>query len=135
MKYDSEGYIQINAFTAAGALPAPAVSVRIIGSDEENIDFDYTLVTGRDGVTEIISAPAPSASYSNAPNPAEQPYAKYSVEAYGDGYYPKKLYDVSVFSGIKSFIPLEMIPDATLRRNVNPPSSSNVSVITENEDL
>lgn len=135
MKYDSQGYIQISAFTAGGALPTPDVSVRITGSDEENIDFDYTLVTGRDGTTEAIPAPAPSASFSAAPNPSEQPYAKYNVEAYGDGYYPKRLYDVSVFSGIKSFVPLEMIPDAKLVRNVNPPASSNNSIITENEDL
>ena len=135
MKYDSEGYIQISAFTAGGALPATDVSIRITGSDEENIDFDYTLVTGRDGTTDVIAAPAPDAAFSAAPEPPEQPYAKYNVEAFGDGYYPKRLYDASVFSGIKSFIPLEMIPDASLVRNVNPPSSSNNSIITENEDL
>lgn len=135
MKYNSQGYIKINAFTAGGALPVEDVSVRIIGSDEENLDFDYTLITGRDGTTAVISAPTPSASYSAAPNPAEQPYAKYNIEAYGDGFYPKRLYDVSVFSGIKSLVTLEMIPNAELRRNVNPPTSSNNSIITENEDL
>ena len=135
MKYDSDGYIQINAFTAGGALPASDVSVRILGSDEANIDFDYTLITGRDGTTELIPAPAPSAIYSSAPNPAEQPYAKYDVEAFAEGYYPKRLRDVTVFSGIKSYVPLEMIPDAFLTKNVNPPTSSNNSIITENEDL
>ena len=135
MNYDSEGYIQINAFTAGGALPVPGVNVRIIGSDEANIDFDYTLITGRDGITETVTVPAPSAIYSYAPNPAEQSYAKYNVEAYADGYYPKVLSDIIVFSGIKSFVPLEMIPDALLRKNVNPPKTSNNSIITENEDL
>ena len=135
MKYDSEGYVQFNAFTAGGALPVANVSIRLTGSDEENIDFDYTLVTGRNGRTERIAVPTPSVIYSTAPTPAEQPYAKYNVEAYSDGYYPKRIYDVSVFSGIKSLIPLEMIPDAALRRNVSPPASSNDSIITENEDL
>ena len=135
MKYDSEGYIQINAFTAAGALPAAGVNVRITGSDEENLDYDYTVVTGRDGSSGVISAPAPSAYYSEAPAPAEQPYARYNVEAFGDGYYPKTLRDVSVFSGIKSFIPLEMIPNLGIIRNSPPPTSSNDSIITENEDL
>ena len=135
MKYDSEGLIQISAFTAGGALPVPNISVRITGSEEENIDVDYTLVTGRDGTTGAISLPAPSVIYSLSPDPAEQPYAKYTIEAYGTGFYPKRLEDVTIFSGITSLFPIEMVPDAKITRNVNPPYSTNNSYITENEDL
>ncbi len=135
MKYDSEGYIQISAFTAGGALPVPNISIRITGSEEENIDVDYSLITGRDGTTDVISLPAPAIFYSLSPNPAEQPYARYTIEAYGTGYYPKRLEDVTIFSGVKSILPLEMIPDANITRNVNPPYSTNNSYITENEDL
>ena len=135
MRYDSEGYIQFNAFTAGGALPVPEISIRITGSEEENIDTDYTVFTGRDGTTETVPLPAPSISYSLSPNPSEHPYAKYSIEAYGKGFYPKRLEDVSVFSGIKSILPLEMIPDAKIVKNVNPPYSANNSYINENEDL
>ena len=135
MKYDSEGFIQINAFTAGGALPVPDISIRISGSEEENIDVDYTMITGRDGTTPSISVPAPAVRYSLSPNPAEQPYARYTIEAYGNGFYPKRLEDVTVFSGVKSLLPIEMIPDAKIIRNVNPPYSSNNSYITEHEDL
>lgn len=135
MKYDSEGSIQISAFTAGGALPVPNISIRITGSEEENIDVDYSVITGRDGVTDTLSLPAPSVFYSLSPNPAEQPYARYTIEAYGAGYYPKRLEDVTIFSGVKSILPLEMIPDANIARNVTPPYSTNNSYITENEDL
>lgn len=135
MKYDSEGYIQISAFTAGGALPVPGISIRITGSEEGNIGTDYTVITGRDGTTGIIPLPAPSVSYSLSPNPAEQPYSKYNIEAYGKGFYSKRLEDITVFSGIKSLLPLEMVPDANIMRNVNPPYSTNSSYITENEDL
>ena len=135
MKYDSTGFLQIAAFTASGALPSPNITVRITGSDEENIGVDYSLITDRDGLSDILSLPAPSLSYSLNSGSPEQPYAKYNVEASGDGYYSKRIYDVAIFSGIKSLLPLEMIPDAGITRNVSPPKSTNFSIITENEDL
>lgn len=135
MKYDSQGFIQFNTYTAGGALPVPGVTVRIIGNEEGNIGIDYSLQTDRNGLTEVIALPTPSASYSLSPNPAEQPYAKYDVQASLDGFYPKAIYDVSVFSGIKAIMPLEMIPNAGLSKNNSPPYSTNSSIITENEDL
>jgi len=135
MKYDSQGFIQISAYTAGGALPVPELSVRISGNEEGNMGVEYSVKTDRNGLTEVIALPAPAVSYSLSPNPAEQPYAKYDVRAVGDGFYEKTIYDVAVFSGIKAVLPLEMIPDSGLTRNVTQPKSSNSSIITENEDL
>ena len=135
MKYDSQGFIQISAYTAGGALPVPNINVRVSGNEEGNIGVEYSVVTDRNGLTDVIALPAPSASYSLSPEPSEQPYAKYDVEASGEGFYTKTIYDVSVFSGIKAILPLEMIPDAGLRKSNGTPISSNTSIITENEDL
>lgn len=135
MKYNSLGYIQISAFTAAGALPVPNLNVHISGSEEGNLGVEYSIKTDRNGLTAVVELPAPSVSYSLSPNPAEQPYAKYNVYASQDGFYPKTIYDVAVFGGIKAILPLEMIPDAGFTRGVYPPSSSNKSIITENEEL
>ena len=135
MKYDSQGFIQINAYTAGGALPVPGISVRISGNEEGNIGVEYSVITDRNGLTEVIALPAPSASYSLSPGAAEQVYAKYNVQASGDGFYEKNIYDVSIFAGIKSILPIEMIPNAGLTRGVGEPNSSNSSIITENEDL
>lgn len=135
MKYESQGFLQIGAYTAGGALPTPNITVKITGSDEENGGINYSILTDRNGLTDTIALPTPSASYSLAPGSPEQPYAKYNVEASGTGFYPKSIYDVIVFGGVKSILPLEMIPDGGIQRNVNSPSSSNSSIITENEDL
>ena len=135
MKYDSQGFIQISAYTAGGALPVPDLDVRISGNEEGNLGIEYSVKTDRNGLTEVIALPTPSISYSLTPNPSEQPYAKYDIKATGEGFYEKNIYDVSVFSGIKAVLPLEMIPDAGLIRNVASPESSNSSIITENEDL
>ena len=135
MKYDSYGSIQFNTYTAGGALPVPNIKIRVTGSEEENIDVDFTVTTERDGRTVPLLLPTPPADLSMHPSPAEQPYAKYTIEAYGNGFYPKRLEDVTVFSGIKSILPLEMIPDAGIIKNVTPPYSTNKSYISENEDL
>ena len=135
MKYDSQGFIQVSAYTAAGALPVPDLTIRVSGSEEGNVGVEHYVTTNRNGLTEVIALPSPSISYSQAPEPAEQPYAKYNVYASGQGFYPKAVYDVAIFSGIKAILPLEMIPDAGFSRDVYPPSASNSSIITENEEL
>ena len=135
MKYDSQGFIQISAYTAGGALPVPDVNVRISGNEEGNAGIEYSVRTDRNGLTEVIALPTPPASYALSPNPEEQPYAKYDVQASLRGFYPKTIYDVSVFGGIKSILPLEMIPNAGFTKNAPPPTSSNTTIITENEDL
>ncbi|MBE6645159.1 MAG: hypothetical protein E7612_07275 [Ruminococcaceae bacterium] len=135
MKYDSQGFIQISAYTAGGALPVPDLTVRISGNEEGNIGVEYSVKTDRNGLTDVIALPTPSVSYSLSPSPSEQPYAKYDVQVSGEGFYPKTIYDVSVFSGIKAILPMEMIPDAGLRKNAPTPKSSDISIITENEDL
>ena len=40
-----------------------------------------------------------------------------------------------VFSGIKSLLPIEMIPNGGLVKNTDKPIGDNISIITENEDL
>ena len=135
MRYDSQGFIQVNAYTAAGALPVPNLNVQISGNEEGNIGIEYFVKTDRNGLTDVIALPAPSVSYSLSPSAAEQPYAKYDIRATADGFYEKNIYDVAVFSGIKAILPLEMIPDAGLIRNVAEPGSSNNAIISENEEL
>lgn len=135
MNYDSKGFLQINATTAGGVLPIPNLNVRIIGADAENNSVMHSVLTDRSGKTDAISLPAPSIDYSLSPGPEEQAYSKYIVEAYGDGFYAKKLYDVTVFSGIKSILSLNMIPNGGLVKNVSAPSGNDITIVEENEDL
>ena len=135
MAYNSHGYLRIRAFTASEAIPVPNVIIRVYGNEEQNGGIDYSVKTERSGLSEIIELPAPDVIYSLAPNSAEQSFATYNVEISAEGFYPKLLSDVNVFSGILSLLPVELVPNAGLTRYVNPPSSTNFSIITENEDL
>ena len=108
--YDSKGNLRVRAYTAGGALPVPNATVRIIGSDEENRNVARSVITDRDGVALFRDIPAPNIKYSLTPNPTERPYATYDLEAISDGYAAKYLKGVTVFSGIESFQPLNLIP-------------------------
>ncbi len=134
-EYSSTGYLQIKAYSAYEAMPTPFVTVRISGNDSYNLGVERVTVTGRSGLSEKISLPAPSVTLSQAPNPKEQPYATYDIEAIAEGYYPKKILNVAIFSGILSILPLQMIPDAGIVNNVTPPNNSNFSISYENEEL
>ena len=135
MDYSSKGYLSVYTYTAEQAIPIPNLNVRISGGEESNRGMDISLMTDRNGESRTVELPTPVISYSLAPYPAEQPYAKYDVEITGEGYYPKKLVGVTVFPEIKSILRLEMVPDSEFSRNVNPPVSTNFSIITEQEDL
>ena len=130
---DSQGTLRIRAYTAGGALPIEGAVVRISGAEEANRTVAYSVLTDRDGITEAVILPAPSLSYSLAPSPTEAPYAAYDVEITANGYYPKTILGVSVFSGVNSVQLANMIPSGAdpgeyPRGNVN-------AVIPENEDL
>lgn len=135
MSYPSHGYLRIRSFTASEALPVSNIIVRIYGNEEQNNGIDYSVKTGPNGQTEIIELPSPDVALSLSPNSPEQAYATYNIEISGEGFYPKVINDVSIFSGILSVLPIELIPDGGLTRNINPPASTNYSIINENEEL
>ena len=108
--YNSSGRLTVRAYTAGGALPVEGAVVRITGATEENRLVAYSLITDRDGVTEMTELPAPGISYSLSPAPAEMPYALYDIEISAPGYYSERLNGVSIFSGISSVQPINMIP-------------------------
>lgn len=108
--YDSNGSLRVRAFTAGGALPVSNVLIRLWGIDEENRETVRSLITDRDGVGVFSDLPTPNIKYSMTPTPAERPYALYRLEAVADGYAPRAVEELQVFSGIESFQPLNLIP-------------------------
>ena len=106
---DDFGSFIARAYTA-GALPVEGAIVRISGAEEANRDIAYSLVTDMDGLTEMVNLPAPNRRFSQAPNPAEQPYSVYNLEIVAEGYYPKRIMGVTVFPGINSVQRINMIP-------------------------
>ena len=135
MQYTDSGTIVVKTYTAGGALPVPDTVVRITGGEEENRFVQYSLLTDEDGITSRITLPSPRKSYSLSPNPSESPYALYNIEVSANGYYPKKVSNVALFSGVDSFQPINMIPLAVYESGVDFPKDTLNTTIEENPYL
>ncbi len=135
MPYTDSGTMIVKAYTAGGALPVPSTVVRITGGDEENRFVEFSLLTDDDGITPRIPLPSPKKSYSLAPNPSESPYALYNIEVSADGYYPKKIANVALFSGTDSFQSVNMIPIAVYENGVDFPKDTLNTTVEENPYL
>ena len=127
--------MQIRTFTASEALPLEGASVKIIGSGEENRDVKISQITDSDGLTNVVRLPAPSTSLSMSPSSKSIPYSVYDVEITKIGYYPKRIYNVPLFSGTKAMLPIEMIPISYAEDGSPIPIQNLNSVIYENEHL
>lgn len=135
MNYEGYGNIRVRAYMAAGALPVEDVLVKIYGADDYNKDVRYSLLTDRNGITSVLSLPAPIGEYSMSPGAKESPYAVYNVELAKEGYYPKRIDNVPLFSGTTAVLPIEMIPIAYGKNGEIMPKDNLNSVIYENENL
>lgn len=135
MKYDGNGNIRIKTYVADGALPVSDTLVKIYGTDDYNKDVKFSLITDSNGITEEISLPAPNKSYSTSPGATESPYAVYNVELAKDGYYPKRIDNVPIFSDTTALLPIEMIPLSYNAEGAVIPNKNLNSTIYENDKL
>ena len=135
MQYDEFGTLTVRTYTGGEALPVPKTVVRIRGVDEENRFVEYSLLTDPDGVTKGIQLPSPGKKYSLTPNSAEVPYALYKIELSADGYYPKIINDVAIFSGVNSQQSIAMIPLPVRDVDTVYPRGNLTATVKENENL
>lgn len=110
----SNGYLIVKVSTASGAIPVENVTVVIQGNDKENQSIFLSKATNRDGITEKVTLPAPSAALSNKPSPASRPYSTYNIDIYKEGYYPQHYNNVPIFSDITAIQNARIIPIAEL---------------------
>ncbi len=135
MNYDGVGQIRVRTYTAASALPVEGTLVKIYGTDDYNKDVKYSLITDSNGITEKISLPTPLKQYSMSPNSKESPYAVYNVELTKEGYYPKRIDNIPIFSDTNALLPIEMIPLSYTESGDIIPNNNLNSTIYENENL
>ena len=135
MNYDGNGKIHIKTYTADEALPVSDTLIKIYGTDDYNKDIKYSLITDSNGITEEISLPAPAKNYSTSPGAKEAPYAVYNVELAKDGYYPKRIDNVPIFSDTTALLPIEMIPFSYDKEGLVIPNKNLNSIIYENDKL
>ena len=129
------GTLLVHTTTASGAYPIAGVNVSIAGTSEIGQDVRISVTTDETGNTQAILLPAPPRSLSLSPESAEAPYASYDVEIFKQGYYRKKLFDVAIFPGIASMLPVNMIPSTPYNTEENAPRDNENAIITENEGL
>ena len=135
MPFNETGTLTVHTYTAGGALPIKNAVVRIFGSAEENRFVEYSVLTDRDGMTDKITLPAPSADISKAPSPKEAGFATYNAEVIYDGYYAKRIYDIPIFANTSAYLPVNMIPIDVHEGNEIYPLDSLSTYIKENERL
>ena len=129
------GIMIVRATTASGAYPVPDVNVSIRGASDVGGDTRISVLTDESGVTQPILLPAPPRALSLSPNNTEEAFSRYDVEIFKDGYYRKKLYDVAVFSGITSILPINMIPSTPYNTEQNAPRENETVIVTEDLSL
>ncbi len=134
MEYLDQGTLAVRVYTAGGALPLQNAVVRVTGADEDNRFVEYSVLTDEDGLTKIITLPTPSKSYSLAPGAVEAPYAIYDIEITSDGFYTKHINSAAVFSGVKSYLEVNMIPVSLIENGLYPRGNLD-AVVYENEKL
>ena len=129
------GIMIVRTTTASGAYPVAGVNVSISGASDVGHDTRISILSDESGVTQPILLPAPPRALSLSPDSTEEAFSRYDVEIYKEGYYRKKLYDVAVFSGITSVLPINMIPSTLYNTQQNTPRENEVAIITENLSL
>lgn len=135
MKFEDFGTLSVITSSANSSLPIEGSLVRISGAQEENSFIDYSIVTDVDGISEKINLPAPSKLYSLSPGAPEAPYGLYRIEVRNQGYFTKIIENVPVFSGINTYLPVNMIPSPIHVNSIEYPRNTLDTFVTENENL
>lgn len=121
----STGTLTIVVHTAGDALPVPGATVTVTGGEERD-PFFRTLVTDANGRTAPLRLATPAAADSLSPG-AGQPYAVYRIHTQKPGFYQNENRAVSLFAGVASVQPVELLP--------LPPYESGRIAPTENTDF
>ncbi len=135
MNFTGEGFLKIKATYASNALPLSGVSVHVQSADEDSTDYNVQILTDNSGIAGPISLAAPSKIYSLASGAKERAFASYNVDVTKDGYYTKRIFDVPVFDGQSTTLPINMIPIAEFRDENGYPMNNLDTFINENVEL
>lgn len=122
------GYLQVEVTTGDGAVPVPKATV-IVTQEINGQTYLVTMKqTNSSGATDIIPLPAPSESFSEAPDPTERPFSQYNVTVYKKGFYTVPEINVPIFDTIKSIQPVALIPLAENElQGANQPNDSSTN--------
>lgn len=104
------GYLIVKVATAGGAVPIERASVIVRGSELESSGVLLSFLTDRDGLTPKVQLPTVARADSQAPSPAQKPFATYNIDVIAKGYYPQYYQNVPIFDGITAVQNANIIP-------------------------
>lgn len=133
MIFEESGTLTVSTASAGSSLPIQGSVVRIRGASSENSGIEYSVITDVDGITERISLPAHRKTYSEAPRPPFLPYGLYNVEVVSQNYFTKNVFNVAVFSGVNTELPINMIPSPIYENDAEYPRENLMTIIPKNE--
>ncbi len=129
------GSLIVKVTFATGAYPVEGATVRVQGRNADTDTLLYVQNTDRDGNTEVLTLPAPDPKLSQTPHPSATPYTMFDVDVYNAGFYPKTVYSVSVFPGILTVLPVNLIPYSEFDPQDNAPVGTQNVIAQENSQL
>ena len=101
--------LTMQVYTAGGALPVEGAVVTVTRKTADGNLLVAALLTDESGKTVSVVLPAPPAEESTSPG-HDHPFAEYNVRTDKEGYYPVSNLSLSLFGGVNSLQPVEMIP-------------------------
>ena len=104
------GSLIVTATAVRGLYPVSNAKVIVFTGTADDMNVIAETFTDISGKTPPIVLPAPSSVYTDAPNPAEHPYAYYNIKTSADGYIPTDNYNVAVFDKITSVQNISLYP-------------------------
>ena len=113
MNENGNGFLRIRVTEAGRTLPVKGAVVRITEYPGEGDAADgrllYAMRTDENGLTPLVSLPAPPAEESRKPG-AAQPYAVYNISVTYDGYYPVEGVGIPIFDRVTAVQPINLQP-------------------------
>lgn len=106
---ESYGSLKINVLSSLGMLPIENAIITISFTGDPS-SIIATLTTDESGQTDIITLPAPDATFSLAPDTEIQPYSEYNLTVTANGYEPVSVSGSEIFEGELSLQPIVMQP-------------------------
>lgn len=103
------GKLMVNVVSNGRNIPIENASITITYSDGTANPIEE-LRTDRSGQTETIELSAPPVEYSLDPDSVIQPYAEYSLTIEAEGFEPKSISGIEIFSGETSLQEIDLNP-------------------------
>lgn len=105
----AKGQLKVRLSTANSAAPVQGGIVLVSLDTKQGERLVKSLITNKDGETEVITLDTVSQIESQSPG-VDNPYASYSIRASADGFFTIDSVNVPIFENILAIQPIDMIP-------------------------